>query len=231
MASTLTKSAPRWLRRKDDRPAELTAAALQLFVERGYAATRLEDVAAHASVSKGTLYLYFRNKEELFKAVVRKGLVETIEMGEALVSEYRGGTPELLVLLIRGWWDALVQSPFSGIPKLVIGESGNFPELARFYFEEVIQRGSRLVESVVRRGVEAGEFRSLDPHHLTRVAVAPIVMAALWKHSFGPLEERDLSEAAYLETHLAALLKGIAMEAPNSGAGEGPDAPSQRGSG
>jgi AcrR family transcriptional regulator len=217
-----TKSAPRWLRRKDDRPAELTAAALQLFVERGYAATRLEDVAARASVSKGTLYLYFRNKEELFKAVVRKGLVETIEMGEALVAEFRGGAPELLILLIRGWWDALVQSPFSGIPKLVIGESGNFPELAQFYFEEVIERGSRLVESVLARGVEAGEFRALDPHHLTRVAIAPVVMAALWKHSFGRLEVRDIAEEAYLDTHLTALLTGIARDATKAGAGDRP---------
>jgi AcrR family transcriptional regulator len=218
------KSKPRWLRRKDDRPAELTAAALQVFVERGYAATRLEDVATRASVSKGTLYLYFRNKEELFKAVVRQGLVETIEMGEALVAEFRGGAPELLVLLIRGWWDALVRSPFSGIPKLVISESGNFPELARFYFEEVIQRGSRLVESVLLRGIDAGEVRSLNHHHLARVAIAPVVMAAVWKHSFGPLEERDLSEEAYLDTHLTALLKGIALDTTISRGGGRPNA-------
>jgi len=207
MTRPRARSTPRWLRRKDDRPAELTAAALQLFVERGYSATRLDDVAARANVSKGTLYLYFRNKEELFQAVVRKGLVETIEMGEALVAEFRGGTPELIVLLIRGWWDALVKSPFSGIPKLVIGESGNFPELARFYFEEVIQRGSRLMESVLRRGIEAGELQPFDPHYLTRVAIAPVVMAALWRHSFGPLELKSVAEPAYLETHLTALLQ------------------------
>jgi AcrR family transcriptional regulator len=212
MSHTHNKPAPRWLRRKDDRPAELTAAALQLFVERGYAATRLEDVAARANVSKGTLYLYFRNKEELFQAVVRKGLVETIEMGEALVAEFRGGAAELLVLLIRGWWDALVLSPFSGIPKLVIGESGNFPELARIYFEEVIDRGSRLIESVLARGVKSGQFRALDPHHLTRIAIAPVVMAALWKHSFGRLEARNIAEESYLDTHLRALLGGIATD-------------------
>ena len=220
MSASFRKPSPRWLRRKDDRPAELTAAALQLFVERGYAATRLEDVAARANVSKGTLYLYFRSKEDLFKAVVRTGLVETIELGEALVAEFRGGAPELLVLLIRGWWNALVQSPFSGIPKLVIGESGNFPELAQFYFEEVIERGSRLVESVLARGVEAGEFRALDPHHVTRVAIAPVVMAALWKHSFGRLEARGIAEEAYLETHLTALLMGISSDTMKAGAGD-----------
>lgn len=212
MATVGRKSRPRWVRRKDDRPAELTAAALQLFVERGYAATRLADVAARANVSKGTLYLYFRNKEELFQAVVRKGLVETIEMGESLVAEFRGGAPELLVLLIRGWWDALVRSPFSGIPKLVIGEAGNFPQLARFYFEEVIERGSRLVETVLARGVKAGDFRAFDAHHLTRVAIAPVVMAALWMHSFGRLEVRNIAEDAYLDTHLRALLSGIATD-------------------
>jgi AcrR family transcriptional regulator len=212
MTALRNKSGPRWVRRKDARPAELIAAALQLFVERGYAATRLADVAARAQVSKGTLYLYFRNKEELVQAVVRQGLVHTIEMGEALVAEFRGGAPELLVILIRGWWDALVRSPFSGIPKLVIGESGNFPQLAGFYFEEVIERGSRLVESVIARGVRTGDFRDLDPYHLTRVAIAPVVMAALWTHSFGRLERRSIATDAYLDTHLRALLSGIAVD-------------------
>src|SRR4249920_887456 len=99
MPSARAKSAPRWLRRKDERPRELIAAALQLFVERGFAATRLEDVAARAGVSKGTLYLYFASKEELFRAVVRRGLVESIEMGEDLVKEFRGGSIELLEVL------------------------------------------------------------------------------------------------------------------------------------
>jgi len=220
MPSARAKSAPRWLRRKDERPRELIAAALQLFVERGFAATRLEDVAARAGVSKGTLYLYFASKEELFRAVVRRGLVESIEMGEDLVKEFRGGSIELLEVLLRGWWDLIVQSPYSGIPKLVISEAGNFPELARFYFDEVIQRGSRLVVKVLERGIEAGELAPTDVRYLPRVAVAPIVMAAIWKHSFASLELPSLSDAAYLETHLATLFRGIARGGCETPGGE-----------
>jgi AcrR family transcriptional regulator len=214
MAAPREKSPPRWLRRKDERPGELVAAALALFVERGYAATRLEDVAARAGVSKGTLYLYFASKEELFKAVVRQGLVSTIAMGEDLVAEFRGSSIELIELLLRGWWDLLVQSPYSGIPKLVIAEAGNFPELARFYFDEVIRRGSRLVVQVLERGVASGELEPTDVRYLPRIAVAPIVMAAVWKHSFGALEPAPLSDAAFLDTHLAVFLRGLASTPP-----------------
>ena len=214
MQSPRSKPPPRWLRRKDERPGEVVAAALQLFVERGFAATRLEDVAARAGVSKGTLYLYFASKEELFKAVVRQGLVNTIAMGEDLVAEYRGSSIELIELLLRGWWDLLVQSPYSGIPKLVISEAGNFPELARFYFDEVIRRGSRLVVKVLERGVASGEFVPTDVRYLPRIAVAPIVMAAVWEHSFGALEPAPLSDAAFLDTHLAVFLRGLARTPP-----------------
>ena len=129
---------PRWERRKQARPSELVAAALALFVEKGYAGTRLEDVAARAGVSKGTLYLYFANKEELFKAVVRENIVRNIAQAQQMVSAYEGDTGALLAHLMREWWRRIGDTPASGIPKLVVSESGNFPQIARFYFDEVI---------------------------------------------------------------------------------------------
>jgi AcrR family transcriptional regulator len=98
------KSKPRWERRKDARPQELLAAALDLFVERGYAATRLDDVAARAGVSKGTLYLYFENKEELFKEVVRANLVSALAEAEDYASNYAGKSRDLLRGFILRWW-------------------------------------------------------------------------------------------------------------------------------
>ena len=98
------KPEPRWTRRKDARPEEITAAALELFTERGYAATRLEDVAARAGISKGTLYLYFANKEELFKAVVREGIVSPLKELRVTVERYEGPTFELIEMIVRGWW-------------------------------------------------------------------------------------------------------------------------------
>src|SRR4026207_2480642 len=118
---TATKSEPRWTRRKHARPEEITAAALESFVERGYAATRLEDIAARAGISKGTLYLYFANKEDLFKAVVREGLASPIAEMRGRGDEYAGDSFELLRLLIHGWWEKVGATALSGIPKLVLG--------------------------------------------------------------------------------------------------------------
>ena len=137
------KSEPRWTRRKHARPEEITAAALEQFVERGYAGTRLEDVAARAGVSKGTVYLYFANKEELFKAVVREGLVSPIAEMRGLVDHFEGSTFELIRMMLFGWWERIGATRIGGIPKLIISDAGNFPELARFYLAEVVVNGAK----------------------------------------------------------------------------------------
>ena len=133
-----TRNKPRWERRKDARPQELLAAALDLFVERGYAATRLDEVAARAGVSKGTLYLYFENKEELFKAVVRENIVAALVDAEDLIAGFEGHSSVLLRKLVVSWWQRIGQTKLSGISKLMMAESGNFPDVARFYHEEVV---------------------------------------------------------------------------------------------
>ena len=138
---------PRWERRKDARPQELLAAALEQFVERGYAATRLEDVARRAGVSKGTLYLYFTNKEELFKAVVRENIVRTIGEAEQDVAVFEGHSGALLRTILMAWWDEICSTDLAGITKLMLSEGQNFPELAKFYNEEVVKRGSDLITS------------------------------------------------------------------------------------
>src|SRR5436853_5752139 len=126
------KPEPRWTRRKDARPEEITAAALDLFAERGYAATRLEDVAARSGVSKGTLYLYFANKEELFKAVVREGIVSPLGEMRSKVDRYEGPTFELMRELMHGWWERVGSTRLSAIAKLLVSEARNFPQIARF---------------------------------------------------------------------------------------------------
>src|SRR4051812_19927525 len=123
-----TQEETRWRRRKEARPAEILKAALACFKERGFAATRLEDVAARAEVTKGTIYLYYASKEELFKAVVRGQLVPNIERLEAALSEPGPATP-LLDHLFTVFARDIVPSPISVLPKLVISEAGNFPDL------------------------------------------------------------------------------------------------------
>lgn len=180
----LQKAEPRFERRKEARPAEILDAALDLFVERGFAATRLEDVAQRAGVSKGTVYLYFDSKEDLFKAVIRSGIVRAIEDAEQRVEHFDGAAADLLRTLVAGWWDAIGSTRHSGIPKLMISEAQNFPELARFYNAEVIQRGSGLFARAVQRGIDRGEFRPVDVDYTVRALVSPLIMRSILQHSF-----------------------------------------------
>ena len=199
------KPQPRWARRKNARPEEIIAAALELFVERGYAITRLDDVAARAGVSKGTLYLYFENKEDLFKAVVRGNVLPVLQHGEVLVENFSGSSTDLLRQLVLGWWELTGSTKIAGIPKLVIAEAGNFPDLAKFYYDEVIVRALSMFRRVLQRGANAGEFREVDIDHLVRVALAPLVMLAVWRHSFACCEHEQLQPERYLDTYLDML--------------------------
>jgi AcrR family transcriptional regulator len=200
---------PRWERRKDARPQELLEAAIDLFVERGYAATRLEDVARRAGVSKGTLYLYYENKEELFKAVVRGNIVPVIGEVETSVAEFEGHSADLLRQLIHAWWQRLGATKASGIIKLVMAEADNFPELARFYQEEVINRGTAAMSGMLERAIARGEFRPMDITLLTQVLLAPMLMLITWKHSVGPCPRAELEPLAFLDTFLDMALNGL----------------------
>jgi AcrR family transcriptional regulator len=200
---------PRWTRRKEARPAELLAAALELFVERGYAATRLEDVAKRAGVSKGTVYLYFPGKEDLFKAVVREGLVPLLERGERMLAEHKGTAVDLIRDLVRGWWEGFGLTRYAGIPKLMVSECRNFPELGKFYVDEVIARGQKLVRAAVRRGLDSGEFRRIDPDHVARLVFAPLVLMVIYRHSFDFCSAQGLDPDAYVEQHLDILQRGL----------------------
>ncbi|MFA6311508.1 MAG: TetR/AcrR family transcriptional regulator [Sterolibacterium sp.] len=196
-------------RRKEARPGELTAAALALFVERGFAATRLDDIAERAGVSKGTLYLYFDSKEALFKAVIREGVVPAIEAGEAMLKTFRDDPERLLRELLFGWWQMLGSTPIGGIPKLMIAEGGNFPEVNQFYFDEVITRAHRLCYAALELGVAKGVFRPVDIEAQIQVILAPLLMLAIWKHSFACCAGSEVAPQRYLEATLDLILNGL----------------------
>lgn len=204
----------RWARRKDARPEEITAAALELFVERGYANTRLEDVAARAGVSKGTVYLYFANKEELFKAVVREGLVSPLLEMRELVERFEGPSMELLRMLMSGWWSRIGSTRLAGIPKLMIAEARNFPEIARFYVEEVVEPGQRTIARIVERGIERGEFRPVDPQEAAMLISAPMLVIMLWRHSLACCVPAgsDFDPQSLIKAQLEALSRALAAE-------------------
>ena len=210
------------VRRKNEAlPSELTAAALALFVEKGFAATRLDDVAARAGVSKGTVYLYFKSKEDLFKAVIRESIVPALEEGEAIVAAHQGDSRSLLQKVLNGWWHLIGGTELAGVPKLMISEARNFPEVAKFYHEHAIQRGRRLIIGVLERGIAAGEFRPVDVNLAFDIIIAPLLMRAIWRFSMGaccngdqdqiPLTGGDCVDNAqpYLDLHFDILVSGL----------------------
>jgi len=205
--------APRWRRRKEARPAELIAAALDLFAERGFAGTKIEDVASRAGVTKGTVYLYFGSKEALLEAVVRETIVSEIERAERHVDEYTGSARELLVSYLRHWWHAVGETKLAAIAKLMMAESASFPDLAAFYVGEVVQRGRRLLARILERGVASGEFRPVDVPQAVRVVLAPLLHASMWRQSFFQCEQMPLDVEAYLRTHVDLLMHGITAPA------------------
>jgi AcrR family transcriptional regulator len=196
-------------RRKEARPSELLEAALGLFVEKGFAATRLEDVAARAGVSKGTLYLYYENKDALFKAVIQEGIVPVIAENEAIAAKHSGCSFALLELLLENWWTKIGQTAFAGIPKLMVAEARNFPELANFYYENVISRGRALVGSALRRGMESGEFRVMDVETTVDVVIAPILMLLIWRFSMNCCQNNESDPQLYLRIHMDLLRQGL----------------------
>ncbi len=194
-------------RRKEDRPGEILEAALVLFAEKGFAATRLDEVARRAGVSKGTVYLYFASKEELFKSLVETMVVPEVERAECFVQQHDGPVRDLLVQLVRQWWETVGETHLCGVPKLVLAEAGNFPELARFYTERVITRASRLIASVIERGIAAGEFQPCDPLLTGRLLIAPLVFATIWKQSLSSFEAMDMQ--AFVDQHIELFLHGL----------------------
>ena len=201
---------PRWKRRKDARPEEIVTAALEQFVERGFAATRLEDVARRAGVTKGTLYLYFKNKDALFKAVVRQTIVPIIAQGESTAQSFTGSARELLEQLVREYWRLVFETSLAGIPKLMMAEAANFPQLARFYYEEVVTRGHRLLGGVIERGIKDGEFRPVDVPAATKLALSPLMHATVASRAFAACMPEGFDVRKYLETHIDLYLHGIA---------------------
>ena len=200
-------------RRKDARPGELLDAALELFVEKGFAATRAEEVAKRAGVSKGTLFLYFSSKEELFKAVVRENLSGQFTEWNAMFDCFPGTTPEMLKFCMHSWWERIGSTKASGITKLMMSEAGNFPELAEFYKAEVIRPGNLLIQRLIQRGIDRGEFRPIDAKKAVYVVMAPMLFLALWKHSFGSLDDasEQLEPNEFLANQLDTLLHGLCV--------------------
>lgn len=203
-------------RRKEARPQELLDAALALFVEKGFAATRSDEVAERAGVSKGTLYLYYPSKEELLKAVIHQNLLPLLAEGNDLVDDFQGPTAELLTALMQTWWQRVGNTPTGGIHKVMMSEVRNFPEIAEFYRNEIMQPAINLLVRTLRRGVERGEFRELPLIDAPHALYAPLIFLALHKHSFGacPCEGMTIDPERVIAAHIDLVLHGLLKATP-----------------
>jgi len=179
------RAGPRWRRLPEERPRQILDAALEVFGERGLAGARLDDIARHAGVSKGTIYLYFPNKEELFREVVRAVVIDRLHEAAAMATE--ADPVDELKRYMRAHWDFVRSPQFQTISKLVNGELHNFPDLAEFYGREVVKPANELIARIVRRGIEQGQFRRVDPILAARFLSSTTITHATWcarRHAF-----------------------------------------------
>jgi AcrR family transcriptional regulator len=190
MTSTPTENhviEPRRRRDPDGRPHQILDAALDTFGAKGFAAARLDDIAQQAGVAKGTIYLYFPTKEDLFKAVVRREIVGRIEEGERLQADQKDlSARDFLQRFLGKYWDNTQAAHSLHMLRMVLGELHRYPELARFYGDEVVSRAWNLIASIVQRGVDRGEFRPVDPMLAARCITGTFLMHRLWTEPTSP---------------------------------------------
>lgn len=202
-----------WTRRKAARPGEILDAALKIFAEKGFAGARMEDIAARAGVTKGTIYLYFPGKEDVFKTLVREMIGKALADAKKTLGSFPGGPRDRLLLLLRAV-AAFMQSDsrLVALPKIIIAESGNFPELARFWREEVIDKVVVLIEQALLEGADKGQFRPLPVAYTAKLCVAPIMLGVIWRATFAHFDPREFDFDAYLSTHIDVLMHGLVPE-------------------
>ncbi len=205
---TETSSAHKRERRKEARPGELLDAALSLFVSKGFSATKVEDVAASAGVSKGTLFLYFSSKEDLFKAVIRANLADHFPAWNQEFEEFQGTSPDMLQYAMLSWWQRIGSTDASGITKLVMSEANNFPEVVQFYDQEVIRPGNELFQRILQRGIDRGEFVVFNTVQAVHSLVSAIVYVTMWKHALAcNASHNTLNPETFLRNHVDLMVQ------------------------
>jgi len=184
----MTAPEPKFRRRSAERPTEIVAAALDVFSDKGFAAARLDDIAKRAGVSKGALYLYYETKEDLFRAVVRQAVAPNLDRMRAALDAFPGPFPQFLGLFAQMIAANLGRAPVGPIAKMIIGEGRNFPELARYWHDQVVAPMLAALAGAIARGQDRGEVRPGDPRLYAMQMAGPFLLAAIWRETFTPIE-------------------------------------------
>ena len=204
-----TTKEPRWQRRAEDRPREICAAALDTFAEKGFAAARLDEIARRAGVSKGTLYLYFHNKEDLFRAVVRDTVAPNVEVVRGMVEGVDLPFAEIVRMLLPRFVALTRNVRVGAVAKMVIGESRNFPELAKVWHDEVVTKVLGILGALIRRAQERGEVRSGDPRLHAMSLMGAMLMGLLWHETLEPVGGEPIDLDALARQHADTVLGGL----------------------
>lgn len=202
---------PKWRRRSEDRPGEIVSAARKVFAEKGFAAARLDDIAAKAGVSKGALYLYFNTKEDIFAAVVRDAVSPNVEAILSLIAGHKGPVEPLLRGLAGRMADLASQPDIGAVAKMVIAESGNFPELARIWHGGVVGPALQAISQLIETGQASGELRPGDPRAYAVSLMAPVLMAILFRETFVPIGAKPFDIPGLVQQHLDAFASGFVL--------------------
>lgn len=204
---------PKFRRRKADRPAEIVQAALQVFAEKGFAAARLEEIAARAGVSKGALYLYFATKEDLFRAVVEQAIAPNIEAVRATISAHPGPIADLLRVVPERIAVMLDTLPaVGGVVKMVIGEARNFPELARVWHDRLVAQALDALTEALAAAQGRGEVKPGDPRNYALQLISPLLLGVIWRETFVPIGARGFDLPALARQHVETMLRGLLTE-------------------
>lgn len=203
---------PKFRRRKEDRPGEIVAAALAVFSEKGFAAARLEDVAARAGVSKGAIYLYFATKEDIFRAVVEQAIAPNVKVLRAMASAHPGPFSDLVRQFAGRIADVVVGQRIGGIAKMVIGEARNFPEIARLWHDELVVHALGALTDAVAAAQARGEVKAGDPRTYAMQVIAPMLVTVIWAETFAPVGAEPFEIRPVMDQHIETLLTGMLAE-------------------
>ena len=204
---------PKFRRRSAERPTEIVAAALAVFADKGFAAARLDDIAKRAGVSKGALYLYYETKEDLFRAVVRQAVAPNVDRMRGTLEAFGGPFPQFLGAFAQMIAANLGQMPIGPIVKMIIGEGRNFPELARYWHDEVIAPMLGALAAAIARGQARGEVRAGDARLYALQVVGPFLVATIWRETFAPVGAEPIDIEALARQHLSPLPDGMLIPA------------------
>jgi len=203
---------PRWQRRAEDRPREICAAALEVFAEKGFAAAKLDEIARRAGVSKGTLYLYFADKEQLFRAVVRNSIAPNVEAIISALGSVDLPFAEVVPAFFAAFAHNVGRLPIGAVAKMVMGESRNFPELARVWHDEIASKAIGAIAGLFTRAQKKGEVRAGDPRLYAFSLMGPMVLGALWTTTLVPVGGEPIDLPKLAAQHAQTVLRGLLVE-------------------